>query len=131
MSLECQSAKSSTAGLSHGTKFKNDIIFLQMTRNPFINALCAIAYIVFIGAVMYFLSQTQSNKPDTFLAPILILSVFTLSAAVMGYLFLYQPLLLLIDGKKKQAVNLFLRTVAIFAGITAVIFLLLISGAIK
>jgi len=102
-----------------------------VSKNPFINALCAIAYIVFIGAVMYFLSDTQSNKPDTFLAPILFLSVFTLSAAIMGYLFLYQPLLLLIDGKKKQAVDLFLRTLAIFAGITAVIFILLISGIIK
>lgn len=102
-----------------------------MSKNPLINALCAITYIVFIGAVMYFLSDTQSNKPDTFLAPILFLSVFTLSAAVMGYIFLYQPLLLLLDGKKKQAVDLFLRTLAIFTGITAVIFILLISGVIN
>jgi hypothetical protein len=58
-------------------------------------------------------------------------SLFTLSAAVMGYLFLYQPLLLLIDGHKKSAVNLFLQTVAVFGAVTFFILILIFSGVIK
>jgi hypothetical protein len=49
----------------------------------------------------------------------------------MGYVFLYQPLLLFLDGHKKNAVNLFLQTVAVFAGITAVVLVLLFSGVLK
>ena len=102
-----------------------------MTKNPFINAFCALGYIVLVGLVMNFVSHTQSNKPDTFFAPIAILSLFTLSAAIMGYLFLYQPLQLFLDGHRKNAVNLFLQTVAVFAGITVLVFAVLLSGITK
>jgi hypothetical protein len=67
-------------------------------------------------------------KEDTVFTPIVILSLFTLSAAMMGYLFLFQPLQLYLDGKKKVAVNLFLQTFATFAVITAVILLLVFTG---
>ena len=66
-----------------------------------------------------------------FLAPVVFLSLFTLSAAVMGYLFCYQPLQLYIDGKKKQAVNLFLHTTLIFGCFTALALALLFTGIIK
>lgn len=102
-----------------------------MTKNPFLNALSASGYIVIVVSVMTFLSQTQKNKPDTFLAPILALSLLTLSVAVMAYVFFYQPLQLFLDGKKKQAINLFLQTVAVFAGITLLIFILLYLGMFK
>lgn len=101
-----------------------------MTKNPLINAFSASAYIVLVVTIMNYLSQTLSNKPDTFGAPLLVISMFTLSAAVMAYLFLFQPLQLLIDGKKKAAINLFAQTVGIFAGLTAVILVLLLSGLI-
>jgi len=48
----------------------------------------------------------------------------------MAYLFFYQPLLLFIEGKKKEAVNLFVKTIGVFAAITLVILLLLYSGRI-
>lgn len=66
-----------------------------------------------------------SQKNDTLIVPIAVISLFTLSAAVMSYLFLYQPIQLYLNGNKNDAINLFLRTVAIFAGITAVILLAL------
>jgi len=101
-----------------------------MTKNPILNALGASAYIVFVVTVMTLVTQPLKNKPDTFFAPITVLFVLTLSVAVMAYLFFYQPLLLFIEGKKKEAVNLFVKTVAIFAGITAVVLILLFSGLI-
>jgi hypothetical protein len=101
-----------------------------MSKNPIINALSASAYIILIVTVMNFVSQTQKHKPDTILDPIILISLFTLSAAVMAYIFLYQPLQLFIEGKKKEAVNLFLRTVGIFGAMTVVVLALLLSGVI-
>ena len=102
----------------------------HMSKNPIINALSASAYIILVVAVMTFVTQPLRNKPDTFFTPITILFVLTLSVAVMAYLFFYQPLLLFIEGKKKEAVNLFVKTVGIFAAITAVILILLLSGLV-
>lgn len=101
-----------------------------MTKNPFINALAASVYISAVASLMFF--GTEHNAPsNTVIVPIAVLSLFTLSAAVMGYLFLYQPAQLFLDGKKKQAVKLFMQTIAVFAGITAIVFALLLSGVFK
>lgn len=101
-----------------------------MSKNPVINAGVATLYISIVALVPYF-GKNAFGSGNSFLIPIAMLSLFTLSAAVMAYLFLYQPLMLFLDGKKKQAVNLFLQTVAIFAGITAVVFILLFTGVLK
>lgn len=101
-----------------------------MTKNPFINAFSALGYILLVVSVMSFIMQTQQDKPDTFAAPIVFLSVLTLSVTVMAYIFFYQPLQFFIENKKKEAVNLFVRTVTIFAGITGVVLLLLFMGLI-
>lgn len=99
-----------------------------MSRNPIINALSASTYIVLGVTIMTFISQTLKNKPDTFFAPVAFLSLLTLSVAVMAFLFFYQPLLLFIEGKKKVAVDLFIKTVGIFAVFTVVALILLFSG---
>lgn len=99
-----------------------------MSKNPIINALSASAYILIVVATMTFVTQPLKNKPDTFFAPIVFLSVLTLSVAVMAFLFFYQPLQLFIEGKKKSAVNLFVRTVGVFAAITVAALLLLFAG---
>lgn len=98
-----------------------------MTKNPFINALAAALYIIIIASVMFYGTSDQSG-PDSVFAPIAFMSLFTLSAAMMGYLFFYQPLQLYLDGKKKKAVNLFLQTLAVFALITATILTVLFSS---
>lgn len=101
-----------------------------MSKNPIVNALSASAYIILIVTIFNLLTHTLKDKPDTIGAPLTVLSLFTLSAAVMAYLFLYQPLQLFIEGKKTEAVNLFVRTVGIFAVFTVVVLMLLLSGLI-
>lgn len=101
-----------------------------MTKNPIINAISASAYIIFVATIINFVSHTHKNKPDTFFAPVAFLSLLTLSATVMVYVFFYQPLQFFIAGKKKEAVNLFVRTVAVFGVITGVVWVLLFSGLI-
>jgi len=101
-----------------------------MTKNPFINAFSASIYIILVVTTMTFVTQPLRNKPDTFFAPIVFLSVLTLSVAVMAFIFFYQPLLLFLEGKKKGAVSLFVKTVSIFAAITVTALILLFSGII-
>lgn len=101
-----------------------------MTKNPFINAWSAALYITLVALFMFYGVKSFPSK-DTILTPIAMLSLFTLSAAVMGYIFLYQPLIYFLEGHKKSAVNLFLQTVAVFAGITVLVFVLLFLGVFK
>ncbi len=101
-----------------------------MSKNPIINAFSASVYIILVVSVMTFVTQPLKNKPDTFFAPIAMLFMLTLSVAVMAYLFFYQPLMLFIKGKKKEAVDLFIKTVAIFAIFTLITLFLLFSGLI-
>lgn len=101
-----------------------------MTKNPFINAFFATLYITLVAVFMYYGSQLFPQK-DTVLAPIAMISLFTLSAAIMAYVFLYQPLMLFLGGHQKTAVKLFLQTIAAFAGITCLVFVLLFLGVFK
>ena len=88
-----------------------------MSKNPFINALSATAYITVVASVMFYVPKQIDSTPSVMI-PIAILSLFVLSAAMMGYFFVYQPVQLLIEGKQKEATKLFLTTVFIFVCIT-------------
>ncbi len=94
-----------------------------MTKNPLFNALGAILYIAIVASIMYY-GPKSAGSIDSVVVPVAILSLFVLSAAVMGYIFCYTPLQLFLEGQKKEAAGLFLKTVGVFAGIT---FLLLSS----
>jgi hypothetical protein len=101
-----------------------------MSKNPLINAVSASGYILLVVSVLSYVSKTQGNKPDTFFAPVAFLSLLTLSILVMTYLFFYQPLQLFIEGKKKQAIQLFVQTAGIFGVITMFVLILVFSGLI-
>lgn len=102
-----------------------------MNKKSVLNAFSASGYIILVVSLMNLIMQTQKDKPDTIAAPITVLSVLTLSVAVMAYLFFYQPIMLFIEGKKKLAVNHFLQTVVVFAALTALSVILLFSGLLK
>ena len=96
-----------------------------MTRNPYANAVAAAAYIVLVAMVMTF--GREFGPDESVFIPIAVLSLFVLSAAVMGFIFFFQPVQMYLDGAKKEAIDLFLKTLATFAGLTvlalAVLFL--------
>jgi len=89
-----------------------------MTKNPFVNALAATAYITLIASALSYVPNTDIPEKSVMI-PIVMLSLLVLSAALMGYFFFYQPVRLLIENKQKEATKLFLLTVLIFACITA------------
>ena len=101
-----------------------------MTKNPIVNALTAAAYIIVLVMVMNFGTKLVPH-PNSLITPIAVISLFTLSAAVMGFIFCYQPGQLYFDGKKKTAVKLFLQTILVFGCITAILLTLLFSGALR
>lgn len=98
-----------------------------MTKNPIVNGIGALAYIVAIALIMFF-GTKNLPKQDTIFAPIAMISLFTLSAAVMGYIFMFQPAQLYFEDKKKQAVKLFLQTVLTFGFMTAIMLVQLFTG---
>lgn len=87
-------------------------------------------YIIVVSSVLYIGTMLKVGA-NALIAPIALVSLFTLSAAVMGYIFLYEPAQLYFDNKRKQAVKLFLQTMISFGSITIVIFILLFSGIFK
>ena len=113
-----------------GHDCRSVILDTEMTKNPFINALSATLYITAVASFMFYGSKSFPPK-DTILTPIAMISLFTLSAAVMGSLFIYQPLILFLDGHKKKSVDFFLQTLAVFALITTLIFVLLFLRILK
>jgi hypothetical protein len=87
-----------------------------MTKNPFLNALGASVYIGLVVLLMN-VSSNIDNSANELVVASMMLSLFTLSVAVMGYIFFYEPFKMYLDGKKEEAVKLFLQTVGIFGGI--------------
>lgn len=86
-----------------------------MSQNPFLNALVAAGYISLLVTLIFNSPKFITDNELGMMAPILFLSLFVISAAMMGYLFVYQPVRLLTEGKQAEATRLFLTTVASFA----------------
>ncbi|MDO8548155.1 MAG: hypothetical protein Q7R71_00580 [bacterium] len=93
-----------------------------MTKNPIINALAGLLYIALVVSLLYN-APLFFGKEESLLIPIAMLSLFVFSAACMGYIFLYQPLQLFLEEEKKQAVDLFIKTLGAFAISTSVLVL--------
>lgn len=98
-----------------------------MTKNPYINALVASGYIVFVVFLITYGPTFVREKPDTILAPIAMLSLLVFSVAFMGYTFIFQPAMMYIDGEKREAIQLFTKTLFVFAIITGIIVLITFS----
>jgi hypothetical protein len=101
-----------------------------MTKNPFTNALLAIAYISLVSSFMYY-GQRSIGPMGGVIAPAAMLSLFVLSAALMGMIFFYHPVQMYLDGDKKGSLSLLTKTVAIFAGITILLIIALFLLAPK
>ena len=84
-------------------------------KKPFLHALTAAVYIITIVLVIQVFGAALHDRTDTILIPMTMLSLFVLSAAVMGYLFLSEPFILYFENRKQEAVTFFVKVVGIFA----------------
>ncbi len=89
-----------------------------MKWTPVISAASAGAYIGAIALFMRFIESVRHDTPDTLLDSMGFMSLLVFSAAVMAFLFFYQPILRLVEGKKAEAMLYFLKTLGIFGAIT-------------
>lgn len=92
-----------------------------MTQSPYTHALLAIAYILLVASSVTALARATEGR-DNFMTPVLVLSLLVLSVSVMAFLFFYRPVVLLLDGKRREAVSFFARTVLAFAACVVIVF---------
>ena len=84
-----------------------------------INAALMALYVSAISSFLFYIPKIFDNtKPDTVLAPIMMLSLLVFSAALVGALIFGKPILWYLDGKKKEAVSLLFYTLGGFLIIT-------------
>lgn len=87
-------------------------------KKPFFYALGAALYIV---AIVFIISVVTSILPEkNMLIPMVMLSLFVLSTAMMGFLFLSEPIYLYMENKKQEAMTFFIKIVGYFACFTAI-----------
>lgn len=91
-----------------------------MTKSPLLNACFATGYISLIVTFFSYI-RTISDQKLGMIAPVIFLSLLVLSVALMGYLFFFQPLQLMIERKSEEAVTFFLTTLVAFASITGIV----------
>lgn len=97
-----------------------------MKWNPLVNAIAVAAYIGAAVLFMHFIESLRHDTPDTLLDGIGFISLFVCSAAIMAFLFFYQPAVLLVEHKRAEAIAYFLKTLGIF-GLMTVVVLVLVS----
>lgn len=91
-----------------------------MTTNPYVNALAAATYVALVAIGVNYSAQFTPTGPFV-LVPIAILSLLVLSVLVMATCFFYQPLRLFLEGEGAAATALFIKAVATFALIVALL----------
>ena len=94
----------------------------KLILRSFYDSLGAAAYITLVAVLMSNIQKIFGNKPDTFLAPVAMLLLFVLSAAVVGGLILGKPILLYLDGEKKAGIKLFLYSLIWLFSFTVIAF---------
>jgi hypothetical protein len=92
-----------------------------MKWNPLLNAASATAYIGAVVLFLHFIESIRHDTPDTIIDGLGFISLIVFSASVMAFLFFYQPVLLLVENKKTEAVSYFLKTLGIFGAITVLV----------
>lgn len=90
-------------------------------KTPYFYAAVASAYIGGVVSLITLFAKTEFIPEDGFVPPIIMLSLLTLSVATMGFLFFYHPLILVLDGKRAEAISFFAKTLGTFALITLII----------
>lgn len=98
----------------------------KIIKLAFLFALGEGIYISLVALLLFTIGKLFGSKPDpAIIAPIAFLLLFVISAAISGALILGKPVMLYLDGKKKEALQLFSFTVA-----WLVVFLIIAFGIV-
>lgn len=87
-----------------------------------------VLYILLVATFFKTAAMFLSNRPDNFFSPVVFLLLLVISAAVSGALIFGKPVLLYLEGKKKEALMLFVSVLGwlflFFVVALAVLFLI-------
>ena len=98
----------------------------KIIKRAFIDAIGTTAYIILVVSFIFSL-QVLAPKEDIVIIPIAMLLLFVTSAAITGFLVFGKPVMLYIDGKKREAISLLGYTLGILFLITLIFFIFLIA----
>ncbi len=99
-----------------------------LLKRALIDSVGTAAYIVLIVTFIFSLQVFQGSK-ETILIPMAMLLLFVCSAAITGFLVFGKPVMLYVDGKKKEAISLLGHTIGMLVVITLVFFISLLVYA--
>jgi hypothetical protein len=99
---------------------------VNVIRRAFVDALLTFIYIILVVSFVFSLQQFH-DKEDIILIPMAMLLLFVCSASITGFLVFGKPVMLYIDGKKKEAVALLGYTIAILFALTLIVFMCMIG----
>lgn len=97
----------------------------KIITRALLDAVATVAYVILVASFMFSL-QSLAPKEDTIFVISSMLLLFVCSAAITGFLVFGKPVMLYIDGKKREAVSLLGYTIGIMFIITITIFTCLI-----
>jgi len=93
----------------------------------FIHSVGVIVYITFVAFLMTNAEQWIGSM-NSLLGPVAMLMLFTLSAAIVGLLIFGRPVMLYLDGKKKEAMEFAGATVGFLFIEALIVFIILALG---
>jgi len=97
----------------------------KFLRYSFIHALGVLIYVSLVALLMNY-GNDIFGKINNVWGPIAFLLLFVLSALIVGMLVLVKPIILYLDGKKKEAIKLLIYTAAWLLIFTLIALLILI-----
>ena len=100
----------------------------NLFRRAFLNALGVAVYTVAFAYFVNNLQQWFGPEPAGWLSFAMMIMIFIISACVTGSLVLLKPILLYLEGQKKEAVHLFAYTL-LFLIVLALIISFFVIGA--
>lgn len=104
---------------------------LKILKQSFYFSTLAVLYISFVTVVMrnashLFGSDNIENK--SFIGPVVFLLLIVISVAMMGMLIFGKPVMLYIDGKKREAVAMIVSTIGCLVIYLTLLFLIVLAS---
>lgn len=98
---------------------------INILKQGLLSAGLAAGYVALVSAFMAHAEKIFGGKEPGPLGPVVFLLLFVVSASVMCLLVFGKPVMMYIDGKKREAVELLVSTIAILATITVLLLITL------
>ncbi|MHB8903804.1 MAG: hypothetical protein ACYC40_01720 [Patescibacteria group bacterium] len=94
----------------------------KLIKTSLINSIIALLYISGVALLMSN-GEKLFGQNNSIFGGIAILILFVISAAVMGFVILGRPIMMYLDGLKKEALTLFYLTISWLVFIAVIIFI--------